>query len=217
MGILVGLNVIDCNLCFKEEDLDSQQGVIDFSLYLRTSSRTSPDDENVVPVAALEGPAGNFSAVLDQKNYIEELNRHLKYVCVCKLTKTKIHWSDLHIFSATVANLQSKVEGLTTTNALMKEDLAIARNSLLALQAENLALRRNAQQGNTDVRHENTSNVLDQIDPEMAQAMATEKKKRLDVERELELQVLYCFFFFIILILKNRKNNQTLPPSTRFH
>lgn len=80
MGILVGLNVIDCNLCFKEEDLDSQQGVIDFSLYLRTSSRTSPDDENLVPVAALEGPAGNFTAVLDQKNYIEELNRHLKYV-----------------------------------------------------------------------------------------------------------------------------------------
>lgn len=73
----------------------------------------------------------------------------------------------------------------------MKEDLAIARNSLLALQAENLALRRTAQQGNTDVRNENASNVLDQIDPEMAQAMATEKKKRLDVERELELQVLH--------------------------
>lgn len=77
MGILVGLNVIDCNLCFKEEDLDSQQGVIDFSLYLRTSSRTSPDDENthIVPI---ESSAGNMTAVLDQKNYIEELNRHLK-------------------------------------------------------------------------------------------------------------------------------------------
>lgn len=78
----------------------------------------------------------------------------------------------------------------------MKEDLAIARNSLLALQAENLALRRTAQQGNTDVRNENTSNVLDQIDPEVAQALATEKKKRLDVERELELQVLHLFPLF---------------------
>lgn len=74
MGILVGLNVIDCNLCFKEEDLDSQQGVIDFSLYLRTSSRASPDDD--IPTNALE--PGNMTAVLDQKNYIEELNRHLK-------------------------------------------------------------------------------------------------------------------------------------------
>lgn len=74
MGILVGLNVIDCNLCVKEEDLDSQQGVIDFSLYLRTSSRTSPEDE----VNIIDGPEGNMTTVLDQKNYIEELNRHLK-------------------------------------------------------------------------------------------------------------------------------------------
>lgn len=78
MGILVGLNVIDCNLCFKEEDLDSQQGVIDFSLYLRTSSRASPEDENTQALA-IDGAAGHMSAVLDQKNYIEELNRHLKY------------------------------------------------------------------------------------------------------------------------------------------
>lgn len=78
LGILVGLNVIDCNLCFKEEDLDSQQGVIDFSLYLRTSSRTSPEDENSQALA-IDGAAGHMSAVLDQKNYIEELNRHLKY------------------------------------------------------------------------------------------------------------------------------------------
>lgn len=76
MGILVGLNVIDCNLCVKGEDLDSQQGVIDFSLYLRSSSRASPEDEQ----PAIEG-GGNMTAVLDQKNYIEELNRHLKYDC----------------------------------------------------------------------------------------------------------------------------------------
>lgn len=75
MGILVGLNVIDCNLCVKEEDLDSQQGVIDFSLYLRSSNRNSPDE--VVVLNSIEG-TGALTAVLDQKNYIEELNRHLK-------------------------------------------------------------------------------------------------------------------------------------------
>uniref|UniRef100_A0A3B4AHR5 RUN domain-containing protein n=1 Tax=Periophthalmus magnuspinnatus TaxID=409849 RepID=A0A3B4AHR5_9GOBI len=31
-GLLVGLNVIDANLCMKGEDLDSQVGVIDFSI-----------------------------------------------------------------------------------------------------------------------------------------------------------------------------------------
>lgn len=71
----------------------------------------------------------------------------------------------------------------------MKEDLAIARNSLLALQAENLALRRSAQPNQNENQNENRNNVLDHIDPEMAQALATEKKKRLDIERELEIQV----------------------------
>ena len=45
-------------------------------------------------------------------------------------------------FSATVTNLQAKVESLTTTNALMKEDLSIARNSYLALQYENKQLKK---------------------------------------------------------------------------
>jgi RUN and FYVE domain-containing protein 1/2 len=74
MGILVGLNVIDCNLCVKEEDLDSQQGVIDFSLYLRSSSRCSPEEDAQI----VNETVGHMSTVLDQKNYIEELNRHLK-------------------------------------------------------------------------------------------------------------------------------------------
>lgn len=88
MGILVGLNVIDCNLCVKEEDLDSQQGVIDFSLYLRTSSRSSDlDDADSSQQQQQQQQSnmdangqGNMIAVLDQKNYIEELNRHLKWV-----------------------------------------------------------------------------------------------------------------------------------------
>lgn len=79
MGILVGLNVIDCNLCVKEEDLDSQQGVIDFSLYLRSSSRSNDNDNEEESNQTNDANGqGNMIAVLDQKNYIEELNRHLK-------------------------------------------------------------------------------------------------------------------------------------------
>lgn len=61
----------------KEEDLDCQQGVIDFSLYLRSShhlnTEDSPEDEF---------DPDNMTTVLDQKNYIEELNRHLKLVLI---------------------------------------------------------------------------------------------------------------------------------------
>lgn len=76
LGILVGLNVIDCNLCVKEEDLDSQQGVIDFSLYLRSTTRAASGVDETVTTTSEN--ADNMNAVLDQKNYIEELNRHLK-------------------------------------------------------------------------------------------------------------------------------------------
>lgn len=59
-------------LVVQEEDLDSQMGVIDFSLYLRnTGADTSPEDSQ---------EQTDMTTVLDQKNYIEELNRHLKYV-----------------------------------------------------------------------------------------------------------------------------------------
>lgn len=91
----------------------------------------------------------------------------------------------LTTFSATVTNLQSKVEGLTTTNALMKEDLAIARNSLLSLQAENAALRQG--KGNTEGNHAN--HVLDKLDPEMERTLMDERRRRLEVEKELSLQV----------------------------
>lgn len=68
----------------------------------------------------------------------------------------------------------------------MKEDLAIARNSLLTLQAENAGLRANAHHHPQIV---DNANVLDRIDPEMAETLAEERKKRADLEKELELQV----------------------------
>merc|ERR1719471_1960919 len=46
-ALLTSLNVVDCNLCVKEEDLDSQQGVIDFSLYLRSKRESCNDNISV--------------------------------------------------------------------------------------------------------------------------------------------------------------------------
>lgn len=48
----------------------------------------------------------------------------------------------IECFSATVTNLQSKVEALTTTNALMKEDLSISKNNILSLHYENRQLKK---------------------------------------------------------------------------
>ncbi|EMP24677.1 RUN and FYVE domain-containing protein 1 [Chelonia mydas] len=66
VGLLVGLNVLDANLCLKGEDLDSQVGVIDFSLYLKDIQNSDDSKQDA-----------GITAVLDQKHYVEELNRHL--------------------------------------------------------------------------------------------------------------------------------------------
>ncbi|XP_032487924.1 protein RUFY3 isoform X2 [Phocoena sinus] len=103
-GLLVGLNVIDANFCMKGEDLDSQVGVIDFSMYLKdgNSSKGSEGD-------------GQITAILDQKNYVEELNRHL---------------------NATVNNLQAKVDALEKSNTKLTEELAVANNRIITLQED---------------------------------------------------------------------------------
>ncbi len=103
VGLLGSLNVVDCNICdVREENLDSQQGVIDFSLYLRSQSQRgsrggdgggcgSVNDDCDAASMATESSGdpdrrgnaaggGDLAAVLDQKNYVEELNRHLTYV-----------------------------------------------------------------------------------------------------------------------------------------
>ncbi|CAM9826333.1 protein RUFY3-like [Lampetra fluviatilis] len=108
-GLLVGLNVIDANLCIKGEDLDSQVGVIDFSLYLKEGQSSKPEDSGA-----------NLTAILDQKNYVEELNRNL---------------------TLTVNNLQLKVDALEKQNARISEELCSEKIRSIALEEENEAMR----------------------------------------------------------------------------
>ncbi|XP_075058626.1 protein RUFY3 isoform X3 [Mixophyes fleayi] len=103
-GLLVGLNVIDANFCMKGEDLDSQVGVIDFSMYLKEG-----------PINKCSEGDGQITAILDQKNYVEELNRQL---------------------SATVNNLQAKVDALEKSNTKLTEELAVANNRIITMQEE---------------------------------------------------------------------------------
>uniref|UniRef100_A0A3Q3WXL3 Uncharacterized protein n=1 Tax=Mola mola TaxID=94237 RepID=A0A3Q3WXL3_MOLML len=110
VGLLVGLNVIDANLCVKGEDLDSQVGVIDFSMYLKNDIDDYRSEERNSQIAS----------ILDQKNYVEELNRQL---------------------NSTVQGLQGRVDSLEKSNSKLVEELAIAKNNIIKLQEENQQLR----------------------------------------------------------------------------
>ncbi|KAK7913384.1 hypothetical protein WMY93_013595 [Mugilogobius chulae] len=95
VGLLVGLNVIDANLCVKGEDLDTQVGVIDFSMYLKSDIDDYRSEERNDP-----GP----------KNYIEELNRQLN---------TTVHSLQGRVDSLEKSNSKLIEEQLRSENSLI--------------------------------------------------------------------------------------------------
>ncbi|KAG5280724.1 hypothetical protein AALO_G00063290 [Alosa alosa] len=156
-GLLVGLNVIDANLCMKGEDLDSQVGVIDFSMYLKDGGHSSKSTEG----------DGQITAILDQKNYVEELNRHL---------------------SASVNNLQAKVDALEKSNSKLTEELAVANNRVITLQEEVERIKIEGFYPADKVPRADGS-AEGQVLGEARKQLKEETQLRLDVERELEVQI----------------------------
>ncbi|XP_035538082.1 RUN and FYVE domain-containing protein 2 isoform X1 [Morone saxatilis] len=174
VGLLVGLNVIDANLCVKGEDLDSQVGVIDFSMYLKNDIDDYRSEERNSQIAS----------ILDQKNYVEELNRQL---------------------NSSVHGLQGRVDSLEKSNSKLIEELAIAKNNIIKLQEENQQLRSEnslillkAQQqleltqGDVTVErdtYKQSRQGLDEMYNEARRQLKEECQLRQDVENELVVQV----------------------------
>ncbi|XP_013857295.1 RUN and FYVE domain-containing protein 2 isoform X3 [Austrofundulus limnaeus] len=174
VGLLVGLNVIDANLCVKGEDLDSQVGVIDFSMYLKNDIDDYRSEERNSQIAS----------ILDQKNYVEELNRQL---------------------NSTVHGLQGRVDSLEKSNSKLIEELAIAKNNIIKLQEENQQLRREnnlillktqqhleVTQGDVLVErdtYKQSRQGLDEMYNEARRQLKEECQLRQDVENELVAQV----------------------------
>ncbi|XP_038270390.1 RUN and FYVE domain-containing protein 1 isoform X6 [Dermochelys coriacea] len=173
VGLLVGLNVLDANLCLKGEDLDSQVGVIDFSLYLKDIQNSDDSKQDA-----------GITAVLDQKHYVEELNRHL---------------------SCTVGDLQSKIDCLEKTNSKLQEELAAATDRIGSLQEEQQQLKhqneliRERSEKSVEVTIQDTKieldtykqsrQGLDEMYSDVWKQLKEEKKIRMELEKELELQI----------------------------
>lgn len=169
-GLIVSLNIVDCNLCLKEEDLDNQEGVIDLSQYLRRKEDIGRDDlTNSVEEK-------DIHTVIDQKNYIEEVNRKL---------------------AANVTNLQARIESLTNTNALMREDLAITKKKVDSLKNENCTLNLELEK---QLNIANLSKVMksevekyNDLDrnkeAEFEDKLSGEKNAKMELEKELNLEI----------------------------
>uniref|UniRef100_A0A914WTN3 RUN domain-containing protein n=1 Tax=Plectus sambesii TaxID=2011161 RepID=A0A914WTN3_9BILA len=85
-GSLIGLSVIDCNLFLREDDLSRQALSVDLNMYIKIptvlidSEDDEEDEENAKKKSMdrlAKEAADELKNILDQKNYLEELNRQL--------------------------------------------------------------------------------------------------------------------------------------------
>ncbi|XP_023599644.1 RUN and FYVE domain-containing protein 1 [Myotis lucifugus] len=151
----------------------SQVGVIDFSLYLKDMQDLDGGKEHE-----------RITDVLDQKNYVEELNRHL---------------------SCTVGDLQTKIDGLEKTNSKLQEELSAATDRIFSLQEEQQQLReqneliRERSEKSVEITKQDTKveletykqtrQGLDKMYSDVWKQLKEEKKAHLELEKELELQI----------------------------
>uniref|UniRef100_A0A2K5IK10 RUN domain-containing protein n=1 Tax=Colobus angolensis palliatus TaxID=336983 RepID=A0A2K5IK10_COLAP len=151
-GLLVGLNVIDANFCMKGEDLDSQVGVIDFSMYLKD---------------------GNSSK--GTEGYVQ-----IKLVILF-----------FSLYSATVNNLQGKVDALEKSNTKLTGELAVANNRIITLQEEMERVKEESsyilESNRKGPKQDRTAEG--QALSEARKHLKEETQLRLDVEKELEMQI----------------------------
>ncbi|OWA50710.1 RUN and FYVE domain-containing protein 2 [Hypsibius exemplaris] len=168
-GLLVGLNFIDYNLCVKDEDLDQEYQIISLLPYLKT--RSQPEAE--VPVNDADG---GLKAILDQKNYLEELNSHLK---------------------VKMANLESKVDTLTATNSRLTAGLEESKQQVSSMQLENSDLkavhemRQRSTSEDLSMERETYNQSrqgLDTLNSSLQAKLEREQAVKQDMERELKLQ-----------------------------
>uniref|UniRef100_A0AAR2M453 RUN and FYVE domain containing 2 n=1 Tax=Pygocentrus nattereri TaxID=42514 RepID=A0AAR2M453_PYGNA len=143
-----------------------------------------PHKSNYILLKCSLNRNGQIAAILDQKNYVEELNRQL---------------------NSTVQGLQGRVDSLEKSNSKLIEELAIAKNNIIKLQEENHQLRTEnsvilmkAQQrlevtkGDVNCEldtYKQSRQGLDEMYNEARRQLREECQLRQDVENELVVQV----------------------------
>jgi len=119
--------------------------------------------------------ASDLQTIIDQKNYVEEINRNL---------------------AANVTNYQAKIEKLNNTNLLMVEDLAISKRKLKDAEKEKKLLEEQLeaaiQEAQRQQRREmeiSVNSAEPTLDSEMEQRLAAEQVKTRQVEKELAIEI----------------------------
>jgi len=187
IGHLVGLNCIDANLCMKGDDLDNQVTVIDYSLYMQQNKllkTTSTNNEELDETDENETNENIMQQLADQKNYLEERNRHLE-------TKN--------------SELVEKSQLLKSCNMALENELKAAKIQLHQLQSDRIQIIeekenqaathfKTLQEREKDLEMEretlrNSKTSLDELLQSIQKDLRQETNHRMEVENELKQEI----------------------------
>lgn len=123
-GLIIGVNVIDCNFFVKDANFDLMDDIIDLGPYLRLANSYDNEEEE----DSKDGfhdinehknehfiDKDKITAVLDQKNYLEEWNKRLE---------------------STIFDLQSKIKSLEEQNSKLEMEAKLSEAKILKLQGK---------------------------------------------------------------------------------
>ena len=181
-GMLMGLNAIDYNVLMKGEEFDKSGGVLDFVQYLKDGNYLGklPGDPGVEEE---EGTESEMSQLLDQKAYLEELNRKLQFNVEQLQAKTKTVEKDNSALKDTVTSLQDQL-------TILSQD----REELRSMNEKSSAeLRKALENLQDDQRAEldtfvHTRAGLNDLYSSTQKNLETETKLRQQLSQELVLQ-----------------------------
>lgn len=185
-GLLVGLNVIDCNLCLKlsNEEYDQPLHSINYSLYLRERLPTivdhSLEDNNEKEI----NDHGRLSEVMDQNSFLEELNKRSKQ---------------------TIEQLQMKIQTLEKLNNETNNDLKCAKDEIVNLNSQINKIKEEKEKIENDSQKKLNSTIqdieleretflssksgLDIMCIDLQEKLQIENKTRIGLEKDLETQL----------------------------
>lgn len=112
-GLIIGVNVIDCNFFVKNDNFDSMDEIIDLGPYLRSVNSFDEASNDSIECANSSEQINNLTKVLDQKNYLEEWNKHLE---------------------STISNLNAKIKILEEQNSHLEMEAKVSEVRIAKLQ-----------------------------------------------------------------------------------
>ncbi|XP_067053656.1 RUN and FYVE domain-containing protein 2-like [Acropora muricata] len=179
-GLLVGLNIIDCNFDLKGDSLDVWSSVLDLSLYLKDGNYLEKPPES--KKGEVQNDGSDMNVLLDQKTYLEEINRNLNstvHTLQLKLKNVKMTNDDLstQLTSCTeqIVQLMQERDILQDANNQMNE---VSARKLQLAQAD-IDVERETYQKSREGLNEMYNVIRKQLDSEI--------QSRKETEKELEL------------------------------